>query len=102
MRLSSDAATVTIQADRANTFILTATAGVGATRQIGAPTGMVNGQRILIIFIQDGAGGRALTFNAVFKQAWSDTGNTASKRSSIAFIYDGANWNQDSAQAPYV
>lgn len=98
----TDAATVTLDASGGNTFILTATAGVGATRAIGLPTNPQTGQRIVITFIQDGTGGRALTWNAVFKQTWSDTGNTASKRSSIAFTYDGTNWNQDGAQTTYV
>lgn len=98
----TDAATVAIDSSTGEHFVLTATAGVGATRAIGAPTLTRSGQRISITFIQDGTGGRALTWNAVFKTAWSDTGNTLSKRSTISYIFDGTNWNQDGAQSPYI
>src|SRR5712664_1658123 len=73
-----------------------------AARLVGAPLNPTTGQRMTFTFIQDGTGGRNVTWNAVFKVSWIDTGNTASKRSSIAFIYDGTNWNQDGAQTPYV
>jgi hypothetical protein len=33
--------------------------------------------------------------------AWSDAGNVTGKRSTISFIYDAANLNQDGAQTPY-
>lgn len=98
----TDAATVTVNAAAGNGFQLTATGGVGATRAIGSPTNLRKGQRLAFTFIQDGTGGRALTWHAIFKQSWSDAGNTASKRSSIAFIYDGTSLNQDGAQTPYV
>jgi hypothetical protein len=73
-----------------------------AARLVGAPIAPGIGQRVVFCFVQDGTGGRAVTWNAVFKGSWSNTGNTANKRSSIAFVYDGTNWNQDGAQAPYV
>lgn len=98
----TDAATVALDASLANVYVLTATGAIGATRAIGLPTNPLAGQRILITFIQDGTGGRALTWNAVFKNTWSDAGNTASKRSSMAHVYDGTNWNQDGAQTAYV
>jgi hypothetical protein len=73
-----------------------------AARLVGAPTNPATGQRLTFTLVQDGTGGRAVTWNAVFKVSWSDTGNTLNKRSSISFHYDGANWNQDGAQTPYV
>lgn len=76
------------------------TANAAAT--VNAPTNAVTGQRIVVTIIQDGTGGRTVAWNAVFKQSWSDAGNTLNKRSSIAFVCDGTNWNQDGAQTPYV
>lgn len=73
-----------------------------AARVVGAPLNPTTGQRITFTLIQDGTGARAVTWNAVFKVSWSDTGNTLNKRSSISFNYDGTNWNQDGAQTPYV
>lgn len=69
---------------------------------VAAPTSPRKGQRIIFIFVQDGTGGRAVTWNAVFKTAWSDTGNTSNKRSSIEYLYDGTNWTQVNAQSPYI
>lgn len=73
-----------------------------AARVVGAPTSPLVGQRLVFTLIQGGAGAFAVTWNAVFKKVWSDTGNATGARSSIAFVYDGTNWNQDGAQAPYV
>lgn len=73
-----------------------------AARVVGALLSKCKGQRAVFTFIQNGTGGWAVTWNAVYKHSWVDTGNTASKRSSIAFVYDGTNWNQDAAQSPYV
>lgn len=73
-----------------------------AARLVGAPTNPSTGQRLTFTLVQDGTGGRAVTWNAAFKVSWSDTGNTANKRSTISFNYDGTNWNQDGAQTPYV
>lgn len=73
-----------------------------AARLVGAPLNPTVGQRLTFTFIQGGAGAFAVTWNAVFKKVWSDTGNATGARSSISFVYDGTNWNQDGAQAPYV
>lgn len=69
---------------------------------INAPSNALRGRRLTYLITQDGTGGRTVTWNSVFKQAWSDTGNTASKRSSIQFYYNGTNWNQVGAQSPYI
>lgn len=69
---------------------------------MGAPTNPSIGQRIKFTIIQEGTiGGFNMSWNAVYKVSWSNTGNTVNKRSSIEFQYDGTNWNQCSAQAPY-
>lgn len=63
------------------------------------------GVRFTLVFIQNGTGGFTVGgWNAAYKQAWSDTGNTANKRSSITFERDKVNaaWTQVSAQSPYV
>jgi pectate lyase-like protein len=73
-----------------------------AARLVGAPLNPIAGQRILLTFIQSGAGAFAVTWNAVFKTSWADAGNATPKRSSIAYVYDGTSWNQDGAQTPYV
>lgn len=73
-----------------------------AARVVGAPLNPQLGQYREFTFVQDATGGRAVTWNGVFKHAWSDAGNTLNKRSTIAFRYDGANWNQVGAQTPYL
>jgi hypothetical protein len=95
----SDAATIASDAALGDLFAVTLLAS-GHT--IGVPTSPHIGQRITHTIIQDGVGGRTLLWNAIFKNAWSDAGNTLNKRSNISHLYDGANWNQDGAQTPYV
>lgn len=73
-----------------------------AARLVGAPLNPSTGQRLQFVLIQSGAGAFAVTWNPAFKVSWSDAGNATPKRSTIAFIYDGTNWNQDGAQTPYV
>lgn len=73
-----------------------------AARLVGAPLNPTVGQRLIFTFVQGGAGAFAVTWNAVFKVTWSNTGNATGARSSISFVWDGTNWNQDAAQAPYV
>lgn len=75
---------------------------ITAARVVGAPLNPRAGQRVVHTFVQDGTGGWGITWNAVFKNGWSDTGNTANKRSSIEHYFDGTNWNQVGAQSPYV
>jgi aminopeptidase C len=65
---------------------------------------LYSGIRFTLVFIQDGTGGRTVAgFNAAYKVVWSDTGNTANKRSSITFERDKANtaWSMVGAQSPY-
>ena len=62
----TDAATTLINADDGNVFELTATVGVGATRQLDNPTNLVAGMSWMVIFNQDATGGRALTFDTFY------------------------------------
>lgn len=94
----TDAATIATDCKLGNSFIVT----LGGNRTMGAPTNLRNGQRITYLIKQDGTGGRTLAWNAAFKTAWVDTGNTLNKRSTISFRYDGTNWNQEGAQSPYI
>lgn len=92
-------ATPTFDASQASAFQMTLTANVTS---VTISNGSL-GQRVVLTMIQDGTGGRSVAgWVAAIKQAWVDTGNTLGKRSSIAFVWDGTNWNQDSAQTPYI
>jgi hypothetical protein len=97
--LLTDAATIAVLARLGEVFEVT----LGGNRTMGAPTGLYKGKRVRFVVIQDGTGGRTLAWNVVYKQAWSDSGNTANKRSTIDFYcYDGTNLQQVGAQGPYV
>lgn len=97
--LLTDAATITFDASLGDIFFVT----LGGNRTMGSPTGFVNGQRITVVVIQDGTGGRTLGWHSTFKQAWSDTGNTAGKRSTITFVaYGDGLFTQEAAQTPYI
>jgi hypothetical protein len=87
-----------VDASNAEYYSITLT----ANRVAGAPANPATGQRLTYTLIQNGTGGWTVGWNAVYKVSWSDTGNTANKRSTISFLYDGTNWNQDGAQTPYV
>lgn len=68
---------------------------------VNAPTNPLRGRYLLFRLSQDGTGGWTVTWNAAFNQKWSDAGNTASKRSTILFYYDGSVWQQIGAQTPW-
>lgn len=58
----------------------------------GAPTNVPPaGENVTIVITQDGTGGWAVSWNAayIFPTAWTNTGNTAGKISSITFVSDG-------------
>jgi hypothetical protein len=62
-----------------------------------------SGTSMEFIFIQDGVGGRNVTFGgSEYVTGWSDTGNTANKMSTISFVYNGTKWIQRGAQSPYM
>lgn len=73
-----------------------------ANRVVGLPLNPATGQELTFTLIQSGAGAFTVGWNAGFKQSWSDVGNASPKRSTIVYWYDGTNWNQKSAQTPYV
>lgn len=89
-------ATLSIDASAGEKFFVGALTG---NITIAAPTNGTIGQRISFFFIQDGTGGRTVTWNSVFvRNSWSDAGNTANTRSSISFTcLDGTNWLQEGA-----
>lgn len=95
----TDAVTIAVNAAEGTSFYVT----LSDNRTMGAPTNPSVGQRITFLIIQEPTlGAHTLAWNAVFKTAWSNTGNTTSKRSTIEFEYDGTNWNQVGAQSPYI
>lgn len=103
-RRSSQVPTEAVLVSGVNTLLgeLVGPITITAARLVGAPLNPVTGQMLNFILVQGGAGGFAITWNAVFKKTWTDTGNTTGKVSTIAFIFDGTNWQQVGAQSPYV
>lgn len=84
------AATVTPDASVSGTWVVGALTG---NIIIAAPTNAATGQRLTMVFTQDGTGGRTITWNAVFKKA-ADGAGGASTKGSTSFMYDGTNWVQ--------
>ena len=82
--LLADAATIAwdMAANSDNVKIL-----LSASRNLGAPTNLVTGQRGLIIVQQDGTGNWALTPNAIFKQAGGQTIFDQDKAANSRTIY---------------
>ena len=68
---------------------------LGGNRTLNAPTNGTAGQFISILVIQDGTGGRTLTWNAVYEFA-SDTAPTLTATASLGdlfvFRYNGSKW----------
>jgi hypothetical protein len=67
-----DAAVVVNNCSASNILTLLATAGIGATRELDNPTGLVVGMTWQVWFSQDAIGGRALTFDTWYD--WGDEG----------------------------
>lgn len=84
------AATITPDCSKAERFIIGALTGA---LTMNAPTNAQPGQTLEFAFLQDGTGGRVITWNAVFKKA-ADGAGTANQRASTRFLYDGTNWIQ--------
>lgn len=94
-------ASITIDAQEGNTFVITANNGTAFA--INAPTNPQDGQRITIT-IRNTSGGAlgAITWNAVFKMAAYTAAATGNNRSAW-FFYDGTNWimeGQSAADVP--
>ncbi|QDP61534.1 MAG: putative pectate lyase superfamily protein [Prokaryotic dsDNA virus sp.] len=61
---------------------------------VNPTTNQQSGDVLRLQFQQDGTGGRNITFDTQYKSAYSNTGNSAFKRASIEFYYDGTFWVQ--------
>lgn len=61
---------------------------------VNAPSNAHIGCPLRFILLQDGTGGRTVTWNAAFSTTYANTGNTANKKLIIDFIYDGTVWQQ--------
>lgn len=68
---------------------------LGGNRTLSAPTSGTTGQFISILVVQDGTGGRTLTWNAVYEFA-SDTAPTLTATANLGdvfvFRYNGTKW----------
>jgi hypothetical protein len=87
----TDGATVTWNAETQDVCKLT----LGGNRTLAAPTNGTTGQFISILVIQDGTGGRTITWNAVYEFA-ADTAPTLTATANLGdlftFRYNGAKW----------
>lgn len=75
-------------------------AALTAAITINLPTPISQvGQEVEFMFVQDGTGGRAVSWNGSYITSWTNVGNTLSLRSSIRFrCVPGNVWEQVSAQ----
>lgn len=85
----TDASTVAVDASLSNNFKAGLTTVVGATRMLGNPTNLIDGQELTFLFKQPVAGGCALTFDTKYRFIGSDNISvTPSTRSLITCSYD--------------
>lgn len=83
---------------------VTPTSGWGGNVRVGALTGNITvnnptgafdfGDELEFYFVQDGSGGRTITWGAAFRTTYTDTGNAAFKRNIVRFKHDGSAWIQ--------
>lgn len=71
------------------TYLATLTGNV----TVNAPATGQPGQTLLFVFTQDTTGGRAVSWNSVYRVSWQPS-TFANARNTILFVYDGTNWNQ--------
>jgi|TARA_R110000751_G_scaffold298468_1_gene408486 hypothetical protein len=87
----TDASTITWNAETQEVCKVT----LAGNRTMAAPTNSTSGQFISILVIQDGTGGRTISWNAVFEFT-TDTAptltTTAAKGDIFVFRYNGAKW----------
>ena len=87
----TDASTITWNAATQEVCKVT----LAGNRTMAAPTNSTTGQFISILVIQDGTGGRTISWNAVFEFT-TDTAptltTTAAKGDIFVFRYNGAKW----------
>ena len=82
----ADAATVAVDMNTFQNAVLTLTSGVGATRALGAPTNAKPGQTGRIRVVQDGVGGRLLTYNAAWKRE-GGAGPLSTAANAVDYVY---------------
>ncbi len=63
----TDASTITWNAQTQQSAYVLLTAGVGATRVLGAPSNLVSGHTYILVVQQSSGGSNALTYNGVYK-----------------------------------
>tara|TARA_R110000823_G_scaffold122079_1_gene247277 strand:+ start:254 stop:658 length:405 start_codon:yes stop_codon:yes gene_type:complete len=87
----TDASTITWNAETQEVCKVT----LAGNRTMAAPSNSTTGQFISILVIQDGTGGRTISWNAVFEFT-TDTAptltTTAAKGDIFVFRYNGAKW----------
>ncbi|MDZ0374415.1 hypothetical protein M2S12_29300, partial [Klebsiella pneumoniae] len=71
--------------------ILSLTQSVTFNADSNSIVGLAVGDRVVFSITQDATGGRNVSWGSAFKfpVAWSNTGNTAGKTTSIEFMFDG-------------
>lgn len=90
----TDASTITWNAQTQQTAYVLLTAGVGATRALGAPSNLVAGFTYTLMVQQSSGGSNALTYNAVYKWPGGVTPTLSTAANAIdilTFITDGTN-----------
>jgi hypothetical protein len=88
------AATVTPNLTRSTNILLVGALTGNVT--IANPLGARAGMKLTLVFTQDGAGGRTITYGAAFKATANGAG-TASQVGATTFYYNGTVWVQDGA-----
>jgi len=87
----TDATTITWNAETQDICKVT----LGGNRTMGLPSNPTTGQFISLLLIQDGTGGRTITWNAAYEFAL-DTAPTLTATASLGdlftFRYNGAKW----------
>lgn len=66
----------------------------GNTTMAAAAGGPVAGERITLQFVQDGTGGKSITWNAAWKGATLTGSGTANQKARVTFEHDGSNFVQ--------
>jgi hypothetical protein len=90
VQLLAYAASITVNAQDGDRVIIGALTG-GLT--LNAPTNGYRGQTLTFYFLQDGTGGRTITWNAAFRKA-ADGAGAANQKGITMFLYDGTEWVQ--------
>jgi hypothetical protein len=88
----SYAATVTLDASRYEHNYMSNS--ITGAMTMAAPTGAQRGRKLTIELLQDGTGGRNVTWNAVFKGVTLAASGTANQKAIITFECDGTDWYQ--------